>query len=152
MLLPRYSEILETAAVQPGVELAEPARGGECILLIDDEATIRELATEALQGLGYQVISAEDGASGLAALARAPRIDLLITDIGLPGGLNGRQVAEAVRAIKPALPVLFITGYAEQSPLANAALQPGMEILTKPFALNDFARRVAGMLRQPAAG
>jgi PAS domain S-box-containing protein len=150
ILLPRHQEIVDTPQAPPPVALAEPAQGGECILLIDDEATIREVVSETLQGLGYEVIVAHDGASGLAALGRATRVDLLITDIGLPGGLNGRQVAQAIRAIKPNLPVLFITGYAEQPSLAGDSLQPGMEMLTKPFALNDFARRVSHMLRQPA--
>ena len=148
--LPRYSEAVAPAPEKPPVEQAQPSARGECILLIDDEAAIRELASETLQGLGYDVVCAEDGASGLAALGRTPRVDLVITDIGLPGGLNGRQVAEAIRAIKPQLPVLFITGYAEQSALGPALLRSGMEIMTKPFALNDFARRVRHMLRQPA--
>ncbi|WP_263262529.1 PAS domain-containing sensor histidine kinase [Pseudomonas sp. RIT-PI-S] len=152
IFLPRHTEAIVPVVAESPAEAAEPASGGQCVLLIDDEATIRELVTETLEGLGYGVIGAEDGASGLAALGRAPRVDLLITDIGLPGGLNGRQVAEAIRAIKPSLPVLFITGYAEQGELAPAFLRPGMEILTKPFALNTFARRVAQMLRQPAAG
>jgi PAS domain S-box-containing protein len=152
IFLPRYAEDVPPPAPEQPSEVVEPTAHGECILLIDDEATIRELVTETLQGLGYKVVGAEDGASGLAALGRLPRVDLLITDIGLPGGLNGRQVAEAVRAIKPELPVLFITGYAEQSALAPAFLRSHMEILTKPFALNDLARRVGQLLSPPAAG
>lgn len=149
--LPRYSEALAPVPEEPPVAMAQPTAQGECILLIDDEAAIRELVSETLEGLGYHVVCAEDGASGLAALGRTPQVALVITDIGLPGGLNGRQVAEAARAIKPHLPVLFITGYAEQSAVGPALLRSGMEIITKPFALNDFAQRVAHMLRQPTA-
>lgn len=149
VLLPRHWEIVETPAAPLAEALAKPADGGECILLIDDETTIRELVTETLEGLGYDVISAGDGASGLAALGRAAHVDLVITDIGLPGGLTGLQVAQAMRAIKPELPILFITGYAEQSSLTSNGFEPGMEIITKPFSLNDFAQRVALILSQP---
>lgn len=148
--LPRYAESVSLPVPEQPKEAAVRAIQGACILLVDDEATIRDLLTETLQGLGYEVVGAEDGVAGLAALGRLPRVDLLITDIGLPGGLNGRQVAEAARAIKPKLPVLFITGYAEQSALAPAFLRTNMEIVTKPFQLEDLARRV-GQLLNPLA-
>ncbi|WP_393960382.1 response regulator, partial [Priestia megaterium] len=75
------------------------------------------------------------------------RIDLLITDVGLPNGMNGRQVADAARALRPELKVLFITGYAENAAVGNGHLDPGMELLTKPFSLEDLTRKVKTMLR-----
>ncbi|WBH15128.1 PAS domain S-box protein [Sphingomonas radiodurans] len=119
---------------------------GETILVVDDEATIRHLIDEVLDELGYTVIGAADGAAGLKVLQSGARIELLITDVGLPNGMNGRQVADAARAIRPDLKVLFITGYAENAAVGNGHLEPGMELLTKPFSLDDLTRKVRGML------
>lgn len=121
---------------------------GETILVVDDEATIRHLVDEVLDELGYTVIGAADGAAGLKVLQSGSRIDLLITDVGLPNGMNGRQVADAARALKPGLKVLFITGYAENAAVGNGHLEPGMELLTKPFSLDDLTRKVRSMLGQ----
>ena len=92
--------------------------------------------------------SAPDGASGLRLVQSGRRIDLLITDVGLPGGLNGRQVADGARAVLPDLKVLFITGYAENAVLNHGHIEQGMEVLTKPFAIGDLAGRVDRMLRE----
>ena len=119
---------------------------GETILVVDDEATIRHLLDEVLDELGYTVIGAADGAAGLKVLQSGARIDLLITDVGLPNGMNGRQVADAGRAIRPDLKVMFITGYAENAAVGNGHLEPGMELLTKPFSLDDLTRKVRLML------
>ena len=75
-------------------------------------------------------------------------IDMLITDVGLPGGLNGRQVADAAQALRPGLKILFITGYAENAALNHGHIGPGMAVLTKPFAISELARRVERMLGQ----
>ena len=115
---------------------------GETVLVVDDEATIRHLINEVLEDLGYTVIGAGDGAAGLRVVQSGVRIDLLITDVGLPNGMNGRQLADAARAVRPDLKVLFITGYAENAAIGNGHLEPGMELLTKPFALNDLTRKV----------
>ena len=119
---------------------------GETILVVDDEATIRHLLDEILDELGYTVIGAADGAAGLRILQSGARIDLLITDVGLPNGMNGRQVADAGRAIRPDLKVMFITGYADNAAVGNGHLEPGMELLTKPFSLDDLTQKVMGML------
>jgi PAS domain S-box-containing protein len=124
------------------------ASRGETVLVVDDEATIRHLIDEVLNDLGYAVIGAADGAAGLKVIQSGARIDLLITDVGLPNGMNGRQVADAARAIVPDLKVLFITGYAENAAVGNGHLDPGMELLTKPFALDDLTRKVSDMLGQ----
>ena len=91
-------------------------------------------------------MEAEDGKAGLATLNTDRPIDLLITDVGLPGGMNGRQVADAARAVRPDLKVLFVTGYAENAVLSHGHLDPGMHILTKPFAMDELARRVKAIL------
>ncbi|MDO6415684.1 ATP-binding protein [Sphingomonas sp. BIUV-7] len=139
---------------RPEEEIVVPPAGpahGETILVIEDEATIRHVIDEELQDAGYTVIGAADGAAGLKVLQSGARIELLITDVGLPNGLNGRQVADAGRALRPALKVLFITGYAENAVLANGHLQPGMALLTKPFSMDALAAKVAEMMT-PAAG
>ncbi|MDB6086117.1 MAG: domain S-box protein [Gammaproteobacteria bacterium] len=122
---------------------------GQTVLVVDDEATIRMLITDVLTELGYRSIEAADGLAGLKELQAPGRIDLLITDVGLPGGLNGRQMADAARKLRPGLEVLFITGYAENAVLSHGHLEPGMHVLTKPFALDRLAERVAGLLKKP---
>jgi CheY-like chemotaxis protein len=119
---------------------------GETVLVIDDEPTIRHLIDEVLDELGYTVIGAADGAAGLKVLQSGARIELLITDVGLPGGINGRQVADAARVLRPDLKVLFITGYAENAVVGNGHLDSGMELLTKPFSLDDLSRRVSDLI------
>jgi CheY-like chemotaxis protein len=100
------------------------------------------LVAEILSDLGYNALEAEDGASGLKVLNSGARIDLLVTDVGLPGGLNGRQVADAGRSVRPDLKVLFITGYAENAVLSHGHLDPGMHVMTKPFAMDALATRI----------
>ena len=121
-------------------------RGGT-VLVVDDEATIRHLIDEVLDEAGYTVIGAADGAAGIKVLQSGARIDLLVTDVGLPNGMNGRQVADAARALRPGLKVLFITGYAENAAVGNGHLEPGMELLTKPFSLDALLGKVAEMMQ-----
>ena len=144
--LPRYlGEANEDVPENAGTE---PVKGnGETILVVDDEATIRHLIDEVLYEQGYTVIGAGDGAAGLKVLQSGARIDLLITDVGLPGGMNGRQVADAARALRPGLKVLFITGYAENAAVGNGHLEPGMELLTKPFTIEALSMKVGGILK-----
>ncbi len=144
--LPRFfGEASESVEPSPGgdVEANDPA---ETILIVDDEATVRMLVVEVLNDFGYQAIEASDGPSALKILQSDRRIDLLVTDVGLPGGLNGRQVADAARTIRPGLGVLFITGYADNAVIGNGQLDPGMEILTKPFAIEELALRIKGLV------
>ncbi len=119
---------------------------GETVLVIDDEATVRMLVAEVVGEAGYRVIEAPDGPSGLDILRSDRRIDLLISDVGLPGGMNGRQVADAARETRPDLKVLFITGYAENAAVGNGLLAPGMEVMTKPFVMADLAVKVHDMI------
>ena len=115
---------------------------GETVLVVDDEPAIRTLITDALADLGYNALEAGDGASGLAKLQAYPGIQLLVTDVGLPKGMNGRQLADAARVFLPDLKILFITGYAENAVIGNGQLEAGMHILTKPFAMDVLARRI----------
>ena len=117
-----------------------------------DEESIRILLAEELEERGYRVITAGDGPAGLRVLEGDTRIDLLITDVGLPGGMNGRQVADAGRKTRPALKVLFVTGYAENAVVGNGLLDHGMEVVTKPFDIAALIDKVRQMIARPAAG
>ena len=119
---------------------------GKVVLLIDDEATIRMLAAEMLEEVGFSVVEAWDGPSGLRVLQSSTSIDLLVTDVGLPGGMNGRQVADAARSLRPHLKTLFITGYAENAVIGNVQLGQGMHILAKPFEMELLVQKVQEML------
>jgi PAS domain S-box-containing protein len=144
--LPRHFGEEEIEAAEETLQAPQPS-AGETVLVVDDEPTIRMLIIDALGELGYACAEAADGPAGLKILQSGARIDLLITDVGLPGGLNGRQVADAARALRPDLKVLFITGYAENAVLNHGHIQHGMEVLTKPFAVAELAGRVDRMLR-----
>ncbi|HEY0206823.1 MAG TPA: PAS domain S-box protein [Acetobacteraceae bacterium] len=143
LYLPRH------APVQPGqvgvARVAQPhgAEAGQTVLLVEDEPEVRAFAAEHLRELGYDVLEAEDGPAALRLLRIVPQLDVLVTDVGLPGGMNGRQVADAVREVLPDVPVLFTTGYAGDA-LADC-LAPGMEVIGKPFALDALAARVRRM-------
>lgn len=140
--LPRFQGEAEREEIMPQRESAPHARQGETVLVVDDEPTIRMLVTDTLEELGYGAIEAIDGATAMRAIQSDARIDLLVTDVGLPGGMNGRQIADAARLLRPGLKVLFITGYAENAAIGNGHLEAGMQVLTKPFAMEDLARRI----------
>lgn len=126
--------------------IAPPAIAGS-VLLVEDESIIRMVVAETLEDLGHTVIQAKDGAAGFEVLKSDVPIDLLVTDVGLPRGMNGRQLADAARELRPNLKVLFITGYAEESLLKDGQLAPGMQVLTKPFSTDSMAKRVEEMTR-----
>jgi CheY-like chemotaxis protein len=127
------------------VRAAEHAVAGETVLVVEDEPVVRSVILEMLAEQGYRILEAVDGPSGLQILRSAERIDLLVTDVGLPG-INGRQVADHARETRPGLKILFITGYAESVAIAEGFLQPGMEMITKPFDLDNLARRIHAMV------
>jgi CheY-like chemotaxis protein len=146
--LPRYfGEATDDSA---GIQAAEPARAesGETVLVVDDEPTVRMLIGDTLAELGYRAIEVGDAKSGLKLLESDVKIDLLITDVGLPGGMNGRQMADAARRCRPDLKVLFITGYAENAAIGNGHLEPGMHVLTKPFAMEKLASKIRAIITQ----
>nr|WP_315053774.1 PAS domain S-box protein [uncultured Brevundimonas sp.] len=123
---------------------------GETILVVEDEDSVRALIVELLSEFGYNALQSAGGEQALIHLRSARVIDLLITDVGLPG-MNGRQLAEAARGLRPNLPVLFVTGYAANATVRTSFLDPGMDMISKPFALTDLASKVGEILTQNAA-
>jgi len=148
LYLPRHHGEAETADVSGELAEAPRAEQGETVLVVDDEPTVRMLVADVLGDLGYTAIEAADGTAGLKVLQSNARIDLLVTDVGLPG-MNGRQVADAGRVARPGLKVLFITGYAENAVLNHGHLDPGMHVLTKPFAMDALANRIKELIAGP---
>jgi CheY-like chemotaxis protein len=136
------------AEVQAAEEASRRAASGERVLLVDDEPTIRLLVMEVLAELGYDAVEATDGESALAELQSDRRIDLLISDVGLPGGMNGRQLAETARGGRPDLKVLFITGYAANEIIGNGSLSRGMQVMTKPFSMDSLAVKIRALLAE----
>jgi CheY-like chemotaxis protein len=148
LYLPRHhgpADVLDEAARDDGP--ADAAQLGKVVLVVEDEPSVRNLVLEVLHERGYATIEASDGHAALKVLQSGRDIDLLVTDVGLPG-LNGRQVADAARIAKPDLPILFMTGYAENAAIASGFLAPGMQMITKPFAVAAFRARVAEMLKE----
>ena len=145
LLLPRHYGAVADAVSGAGAGL-ELEGSGETVLVVDDEPGVRMLVREVLAELGYAVVEAESGAEAIDLLGGARRVDLLITDVGLPGGMNGRQVADAARAARAELPVLFITGFAENAVVGDGPLEHGMALIAKPFAMETLAARVREML------
>jgi CheY-like chemotaxis protein len=124
------------------------AEAGETVLVVDDEPTVRMLVGDTLSELGYRGIEAADASSGLKVLESDVKIDLLITDVGLPGGMNGKEMADEARKHRPDLKVLFITGYAENAAVTNGRLEPGMHVLSKPFPIDKLAARIRSIIEE----
>lgn len=136
----------ETArAANDPVQLPKP---GAKVLVVDDEPTVRMTMVDALGLLDFNCIEAHDGPSAIAMLDKHPALDLLVTDVGLPGGLNGRQVADEARRRQPGLKVLFVTGYADSVVLRNNTTEPGIAVMTKPFAIDDLQQQAGALLDQ----
>ncbi|KUG42240.1 Sensory box sensor histidine kinase/response regulator [Pseudomonas savastanoi pv. fraxini] len=146
LYLPRYDGTATRDESDVHQAPFEFTQSGETILIVDDEPTVRMLLTDALGDLGYTLIEAADSLAGLKLLRSDVHIDLLITDVGLPGGMNGRQMADAGREVRPHLKTLFITGYAENAAIGDEQLGPGMRVLTKPFAIDALAARVQKLM------
>ena len=149
LYLPRDDDEMLSAPQAPPVDV--PQGNGQTVLVVEDDAAVRMVVLDELSELGYRTISAVDGPSALPILQSDCAIDLLLTDVGLPG-MNGRQVAEIARQHRSELRVLFMTGYAEQASSRPSFLAPGMEMITKPFTLDDLAARVSGILNEEREG
>ena len=144
LFLPRHHG--DVAAEQASaVRAAEYAATGETVLVVEDEPVVRAVILEILAEQGYRTLEAVDGPSGLRILRAGERVDLLVTDVGLPG-MNGRQLADQARETRPDLKILFITGYAESAAISKGFLQPGMEMITKPFDLENLSQRIRVMV------
>ena len=128
--------------------LADIPRGdrAEVVLVVEDDDDVRSHTTDVLRELGYRVLEAANGAAALALLARAPDVRLLFTDVGLPGGMTGRQLVEEVRRRWPDLKVLYTTGYARNAIVHGGVLDPGTELLPKPFTYSDLAAKIRTVL------
>jgi CheY-like chemotaxis protein len=143
LYLPRHRGALSDEHGDDAIEV--PQGLGEAVLLVEDDPGVRLLISEVLHELGYACLEANDSQAALPILSSDVRLDLMITDIGLPG-INGRQLADIGRRHRPELKVLFVTGYADQAAMRGGALGPEMEIVTKPFALDMLAVRIREML------
>jgi signal transduction histidine kinase/CheY-like chemotaxis protein len=124
----------------------EPSTLSETVLVVDNDDAPRTQITDLLTQLGYTALQAEDGPAALKILHSSRRVNLLITDVGLPHGMNGRQLAEAARALRPNLQVLFVTSYADNTLIRQIILPPGMHVLPKPFAPAALATRIQKLL------
>lgn len=146
--LPRLPGSVDRTDISDRIDVRESANaiGGETVLVVDDEPVVRMLVTEVLKELGYVAFEAADGIGGLAVLQSDVRIDLLVADVGLPGGMNGRQMAEPARARRPDLKVPFITSFAEHTPLNSDQLEPGTSLPTKRFAIKNLAARMRALI------
>jgi len=144
--LPRHEGAADVARPLAEATRPAPAKRIETILVVDDEPTLRMLVAEVLEDRGYAAIACSDGTAGLKVLESGRRIDLLITDVGLPGGMNGRQLADAARRTRADLKVLFITGYAERAAVESGQLESGMQVMTKPFPMDVLAKRVTAII------
>ncbi|RYG31585.1 MAG: response regulator [Burkholderiales bacterium] len=147
LYLPRHIGKADEAGEPVAQEIVEPGEG-ETVLVVDDEPILRMLINDVLVENGYRALEAIDGQSALRILESDARIDLLVTDVGLPGGMNGRQVADAARRTRPDLKVLFITGYAENAVIGNGHLELGMEVLAKPFPITTLAARIRSLIER----
>ena len=115
--------------------------------MVEDDPTVRLLIVTVLAELGYRHLEAIDGRSAIPILQSGARIDLIVSDVGLPG-MNGRQLAEIARSLRPGLKVLFVTGYAENAAIRRGFLEPGMEMIVKPFALETLGSKIREMIEE----
>ena len=145
-----YLPISVRAVKQSSDKVADvaPEGHGQTVLLVEDDPSVRILVREVLEELSYRAIEAEEGNAALEALRSSRKIDLMISDVGLPG-INGRQLAEAARQLRPELSILFITGYAENAAIRAEFLGANMSMITKPFALDTLANKIAELMARP---
>ncbi|MFJ4543923.1 PAS domain S-box protein [Pseudomonas sp. NPDC088885] len=147
LYLPRLkTPELQAAEVEP-VSVTPPTASGETVMVVEDDPAVRMLVLDLLKELGYRGYEAQDATSALPLLESDSRIDLLVTDVGLPG-MNGRQLAEIARQHRPGLKVLFMTGYAQKAAERQGFLEDGMDMVAKPFALQLLASKIRTMLSQ----
>jgi signal transduction histidine kinase len=144
--LPRHEERVGGAAAAGATPDHHAPRGAETILVVEDHEDLRQFGVQVLQDLGYNVISAPDGPSAIKLIEMAGPIDLLFTDVVLPGRMNGRNLADAAIASAPGLKVLFTTGYTRDATVAKGTLETGVEVLPKPFTYKDLAAKVRQVL------
>jgi CheY-like chemotaxis protein len=145
--LPRCLEAEEGVKMDETEFHSIHAEPGNVILVVEDEPSVRLMIAETLADNGYIVLEADTGQAAMRHIHSPARIDLLLTDVGLPGGMNGRQLADAARQHRADLKVLFVTGYDAQAALESGMMKPGMAVLTKPFSINSLAEKVQDILQ-----
>jgi CheY-like chemotaxis protein len=140
LYFPRYTGVAMPASrrARPDVRILA---SGETVLLVEDDAGVREFAGDALRLLGYRVIDATDAATALSAFETHPEIDVLLTDVALPD-INGRQLADRITRLRPTAKVLFMTGYARNAIVHHGVLDPDVDLLAKPFTLDALGRKM----------
>ena len=146
--LPRYLGAEMGVEAIEGVAHIPQAEAGVAVLLVEDEPAVRMVMADVLRDNGYTVLEADTGYNALSQIRSPARIDLLLSDVGLPGGMNGRQLADAAREHRPHLKVLFVTGYDEQAALGSGLMAQGMAILTKPFNISSFSAKVQDLMHK----
>ncbi|MGD0189481.1 MAG: ATP-binding protein [Rhizomicrobium sp.] len=147
LYLPRYISDEDELADSPFHQSISSSANGETILVVEDEEGVRSASVEMLQELGYAVLEATDGPTALRILERSPEVTLLFTDVVLPNGLNGRQLADAARSLRPELKVLYTTGYARNAIVHHGRLDPGVDLISKPFSYAALAAKVSEILQ-----
>jgi PAS domain S-box-containing protein len=143
--LPRLLSAEAAREPQPA-PTAVPHGNGQTVLLVEDEPNVRSLAVDQVRELGYQVLDASDAAAALLLLDRHSEIELLFTDVGLPGGMNGRQLADEARRRRSDLKILFTSGYARNAIIHHGRLDPGVQLITKPFTFSGLAAKLRQVL------
>ncbi len=120
--------------------------GTETVLVVEDEDEVRAFTADMLRKLGYRILTARDASQAQLVLDQEPAVDILLTDVGLPGGVNGRQLADDVRRRRPTLKIMFMTAYARNAIVHHGRLDPGVELILKPFTQRDAAAKIRSVL------
>ncbi|WP_064117902.1 PAS domain-containing hybrid sensor histidine kinase/response regulator [Pseudomonas fluorescens] len=147
LYLPRLHALQAQRPTATSVEPLSATAAGETVLVVEDDPAVRMLVLDLLKELGYRAFEAEDAKTALPLLESDLRVDLLVTDVGLPG-MNGRQLAEIARQHRPSLKVLFMTGYAQKAAERQGFLEDGMDMVAKPFAIELLASKIRTMISQ----
>ena|SRR5271166_1774663 len=146
--LPRYFGADKAGGIAVPKRTLPRAIGAECILVVEDDDALRAYTVQLLSELGYYVLEAQHGPEALRLLEGTQQVDLLFTDIVMPGGMNGRQLADAALLRRSDLKVLFTTGYSRNAIVHQGRLDPGVEMISKPFSMNALALKVRDMLNR----
>ena len=147
--LPRSRQAEQTTLLM--LDTPQPPEAGRTILVVEDEEAVREAAMAMIEELGYHRLEAADAEQALAVLERGERVDLVFTDVVMPGPLRTRDFAHRMRELRPGMPVLFTSGYTDNAIIHQGRLDEGVHLISKPYAKADLARRIAALLADPAA-
>jgi CheY-like chemotaxis protein len=140
LYLPQAAGVVDALPAKAGI--SEFERGDESILIVEDDALVREYVVTQISRLGYDTLAASNGAEALAIINGPERIDLLFTDVIMPGGMNGRQLAIEAQLLRPGLKILYTSGYTENAIVHHGRLDAGVLLLPKPYVSSDLARMI----------